>query len=155
MKKQDYTSTIVVNSTAKEAFKCISRVSGWWTENVAGNSENLNDIFTVNFGETFVDFKVIEVIPVKKMVWLVTDCNLHWLSDKKEWKGTKVIFEISSENSATEIKFTHLGLLPDIQCYNDCVKGWGQYVKDSLYKLITEGKGRPERKIPETANASH
>ena len=146
MKKQDYQATIVAKTSPEKAFKDITRVSRWWTENLEGNTEKPDDVFTVHFGETFVTFKTVEVVPAKKIVWLVTDCNLHWLKDKKEWNNTKLSFEISTENDATKISFTHIGLVSEVECYNDCVKGWDQYIKESLFKLVTEGKGLPERK---------
>ncbi len=146
MKNQDYNAVITVNKSLKDVFKNISNVSKWWTENLEGSSEKLNDIFTVHFGETFVNFKIIEVIPDKKIVWHVTDCDLLWLKDKKEWNDTKMSFELSTENNSTKMSFTHIGLVPKIECYNDCVKGWDQFIKGSLFKLITEGKGLPERK---------
>ena len=68
--------------------KKISKVNGWWAKNFTGKAEALNDKFSVHFGETFVDFHVSELIPDKKVVWKVTDCNLHWIN-KKEWKERK------------------------------------------------------------------
>jgi len=41
---------------------------------------------------------------------------------------------------------THIGLVPGIECYNDCEKGWDHYIRDCLFKLITTHKGIPERK---------
>lgn len=78
------------------------------------------------------------------MVWLVTDCNLQWLKNKKEWKGTQIEWEISTLDHSTRIDFTHVGLFPEIECYDDCRKGWNFYVTESLFKLITEGEGLPE-----------
>src|SRR6185369_10338431 len=124
MKKQDYNATLVVKNTPAEAFKQINRVSAWWTENVEGPSENLGDVFTVHFGETFVTFNIVEWVPNKKVVWLVTDCHLPWLKDIKEWKDTKVSFEISGEKDGTKINFTHIGLVPGVECYDGCEKGW-------------------------------
>jgi hypothetical protein len=43
MKKQDDTVSIRVNATAQEAFNNINSVSKWWTENLEGNSQKLND----------------------------------------------------------------------------------------------------------------
>ena len=152
MKKQDYNATILAATTPAEAFKAVTRVSAWWTENFDGSAENTGDVFTVHFGETFVTFKVVESVAPQKAVWLVTDCYLHWLKDKTEWNGTSISVEVSGTKDGTQISFTHIGLAPGIECYNDCVKGWDQYVKDSLLKLITEGKGRPERKTPAAAS---
>ncbi len=77
------------------------------------------------------------------MVWKVTDCLLPWLKDKTEWKGTKVIFEISEKGNSTEINFTHIGLVPEAECYGSCIKGGAEYIKGSLAKLLTGNKGLP------------
>lgn len=151
MKKQDYTATIVANINAKQAFQLVNNVAKWWTENTEGISAKLNDVFTVHFGETFVTFKVTDFIEDQKVTWLVTDCYLHWLADKKEWKGTSLSFELLGEGDSTQINFTHIGLMPEVECYDMCRKGWDQYIKDSLYRLMTEGKGRPEKKQLENA----
>ena len=107
-------------------------------------SESLNDKFTVDFGETFVDFQISKLVPNKKVGWLVTDCNLHWIENKKEWKGTEVVFEISSAKDKTKIDFTHIGLIPGAECYEECEAGWTEHITDSLVKFINEGKGMPQ-----------
>ena len=90
--------------------------------------------------------KLIEVVPNKKVVWLVLDNYFNFTKDQSEWIGTKVSFEITEKDGKTQIRFTHIGLVPEVECFNDCVKGWDQYIKDSLLKLITEGKGAPQIK---------
>ncbi|HVT86901.1 MAG TPA: hypothetical protein VHD35_16980 [Chitinophagaceae bacterium] len=144
MKKNNYHRTITVNASAEEAMKKISQVNGWWAKNFTGKAEKLNDTFSVHFGKTFVDFKISELIPGKKVVWKVTDCNLHWIKNKKEWNGTEVVFEISEKKNATQIDFTHIGLVPGVECYNDCEVGWTGHITNSLVKFINEGKGMPE-----------
>ncbi len=146
MNQKDYHCSITVNKSPGEAFDCINRVSDWWTGHFKGNSSRLNDAFTVTFGKTFVNFKLTEVVPDKKVIWLVTDCYLDWLKDKTEWLNTKAIFEIVPGKDSVKIEFTHAGLVPEAECYDTCVKGWDFYIKESLYKLITEGKGMPDRK---------
>ena len=147
MEKQDYQVSISVEASADKVFKCINNVKGWWSENLKGDSENQDGVFTIDFGgDIFVTHKLVEVVPNKKVVWLVTDCYLSWLKDKSEWTNTKVVFNISTEGNLTTIHFTHIGLVPQVECYNDCVKGWEQYIKGSLQKLITEGEGQPQKK---------
>jgi hypothetical protein len=154
MKRQDYTATILVKATTNNAFKNINHVASWWTENIEGSSERLNDVLTIHFGEeSFVTIKIVESVPDNKIVWTVTDCYLQWFADKKEWKGTQIVFEISAEGNSTRIQFTHVGLTPQVECYDNCVKGWDQYFKDSLTKLINEGKGLPQRKEMATAES--
>lgn len=147
MKKQDYNVSITVNATAQEAFKSINSVTKWWTEHLEGNSQKLNDEFTVRFGDVHVSTqKLVEVIPDKKVVWLVTKSKLNFVENKHEWTDTKIIFEISNKDNKTKVDFTHVGLVPVVQCYDGCSGAWGEYIKGSLFKLITEGKGTPELK---------
>jgi hypothetical protein len=144
MKRQDYNATITVNTTAKEAFGKIAQVGDWWAKEFTGKAEKPNDTFTIRFGDTFVDFKITEVIPDTKIVWYVADSFLPWLSNKTEWNNTEVVFEISSTNNQTKIDFTHVGLVPEIECYERCEKGWTRFVTVSLAKFLNEGKGLPE-----------
>lgn len=144
MKEQDYHTSIIVNATAHEVFDSITNVSKWWTENTTGSSQNLNDEFTVRFGDVHVSTqKLVEVIPGKKLVWDVTDCKLNFLKDKQEWINTKISFEILEKNGKTQINFRHIGLVPNIECYSNCTNAWSQYIRVSLYKLLTEGTGMP------------
>lgn len=144
MKPQDYNATISVNATPKEAFEKIAKVDKWWAKNFTGKANKLHDKFSVHFGETFVDFQVSELISDKKVVWKVTDCHLHWIKAKKEWNGTEVVFELSKKGKQTQIDFTHIGLVPGVECYHDCEVGWNGHFTGSLVKFMNEGKGTPQ-----------
>lgn len=144
MTGRDYSASVTANITAAEATERINRVADWWTASFTGASERVGDAFTVRFGETFVDFAVVEHVPGRRIVWRVTDCNLHFIGDKKEWKDTRVVFDISSNGPATTVTMTHAGLVPGIECYENCEKGWDFYVGESLQKLLTENQGIPD-----------
>ena len=146
MTQKDYTATISAKITAKEAIDRISRVTDWWTKGFTGASQKSGDTFTVRFGETFVDFRVSEVVPSKRIVWQVTDCNLHFIPNKKEWNDTRVVWEVSTEKGSTSVHMTHVGLVPEHQCYQNCEEGWNFFVRESLLKLLTENKGLPDGK---------
>lgn len=147
MPSMDYNRTIKANISPAQAFDKINRVSEWWTKGFTGSSVQTGDNFTVRWGETFVDFEISELVSDRKIVWTVTDCNLPWLTDKKEWNSTKVIWEISPEDgSGTRVRMTHLGLVPAVECYNVCENGWNFYVGESLLKLFTENQGLPDQR---------
>ena len=55
---------------------------------------------------------VVELVPDKRIAWLVADNYFSFTEDKTEWKGTKVLFEIMKKGGETEIQFTHEGLVP-------------------------------------------
>jgi hypothetical protein len=138
---RDYHAQILVNTSAKEAFKHIANVPAWWAKHFEGSARRLHDVFTVRFGETFVRFSISESVPDQKIVWKVEDCHLHWLKDKKEWNGTEIVWKVSSRDGSTAIDMTHVGLNPDVECFENCQQGWNHYIKVSLFKLITEGHG--------------
>lgn len=145
MSTPDFTTSFLVDQSPAEVFDAVNNVCGWWTENVEGSTQHLNDEFEVHF---FVDVhyskqKLIEVIPNEKVVWLVTDSRLNFLKDKSEWTGTKISFDITQQDGKTKLLFTHHGLVPGIECYKDCSPAWLHYIK-SLQQLVTIGKGQPE-----------
>ncbi len=127
MKNENDNCSISANITANEAFKNISKVTEWRSKNIDGKTEKLNDVFTYNSRDTWVTFKITDVVDNKKIVLHVTDCYLPQFKDKTEWKNTKVVFEISGNGNTTQINFTHTGLVPEVECYNAWVKGWTQY----------------------------
>jgi hypothetical protein len=143
-KKQDYRTAIVANVTPQEAFDKICRVSEWWGLNFEGKSQKLNDIFTVRFGNgDMYKIEILEIAPNKKVVWQVVDSNQTWHPDSTEWTGTKIVWEISSQKAATQIDMTHLGLVPQFECYDMCKQGWDFLLHQSLIRLLTENKGLP------------
>ena len=145
MNQQNYQSSIAADFTPGEAFEAINQVKEWWAKNIDGRTENLNDVFTVNFsGGTFVTFEITESVPGEKIAWHVTNCYLPWLNDKTEWNGTTVVFEISPLGDETQVTMTHIGLVPEVECFNGCEAGWNQYFKGSLFKLLTEHAGVPQ-----------
>ncbi len=87
--------------------------------------------------------KLIKVIPDQKVVWLVLDNYFKFTQNKSEWKDTKIIFDISANDNKTEVRFTHLGLVPEYECFEICRDAWTNYIQNSLRSLITTGKGQP------------
>ncbi len=139
----DFTTTFFVNQTPAEVFNAINNVRGWWQGEIEGSTDKLDDEFTYRMRDFhFSKQRLIEVVPDKKVVWLVTDSNLNFLKNKSEWTGTKISFEISEINNKTQLRFTHLELVPDIECYGSCSNGWNKLIQESLLSLITTGKGK-------------
>ncbi|HET6991577.1 MAG TPA: SRPBCC domain-containing protein, partial [Bacteroidia bacterium] len=143
MGKKNFHKAFKVKASAQEVVKRISEVNLWWAKDFRGKAKKVKDRFSVHFGSTYVKFQVSELIPDEKVVWKVTDCNLHWIHDKKEWRGTDVVFEISEGKSSTKVDFTHAGLFPGMECYKDCKAGWTEHLKIGLADLIDKGKGAP------------
>jgi hypothetical protein len=143
MQNQNFTTTILVDQTPEEVFNAINNVPEWWTgePGVEGCTDKLGDEFTYRYKDLhYSKQKVTELIPAKKVVWLITDSKLNFIKDKSEWTGTKISFEISEKNNKTQIRFTHVGLVPGIECYGDCSNAWSSYINSSLRNFITKDK---------------
>jgi len=144
MNNQDFTTSFLVDQSPKDVFDAINNVRGWWTEGVAGNTEKLNDEFSVQFWDVHYTMqKLIEVVPYTRVAWLITDSKLTFIADETEWTGTKIVFDILKKGEQTEVRFTHIGLVPQGECYKDCSNAWNGYINTSLKNLITTGKGNP------------
>ena len=143
MKIQNYQASITAPVSPREAFEKINRLPAWWGKDFTGRTEKLDDVFTIRFGETWVTFKVVDSILDEKMEWEIIDCHLPWLADQTEWKNTNLIWKLSAKAEATQIDFTHVGLIPEVECYDVCVNGWDFYIKESLFKLLSGGQGLP------------
>ncbi len=144
MAAQDFTTTIVVAQTPERAFNAINNVRGWWSQEIDGNTSKLNDEFTYHYKDVHIcRMKLIEVIPNQKVVWLVMENYFNFTKDKSEWKGTKISFEITEMDGKTEVRFIHIGLVPEYECFDICQNAWSKYIGQSLRDLITTGKGQP------------
>ncbi|MEO6630513.1 MAG: SRPBCC domain-containing protein [Mucilaginibacter sp.] len=154
MTTQDFTTTLVVDQTPKQAFNAIINTRGWWSEEIEGNTEMLNDVFDYHFEDIHTcKIKLIEVIPNKKVVWLVMENYFKFTQDVTEWTGTTISFEISEKEGKTQVVLTHHGLVPEYECYDICRDSWSNYVQGSLASLIRTGKGQPNSAgNPKTAN---
>jgi hypothetical protein len=144
---QDYTTTFSVDQTPKQAFDAINNVRGWWSGEIEGNTNKLGDEFSYRYKDIhYSKQKLVEVISDKKVVWLIVEATLSFAQDKTEWNGTKVVFEIANKGGKTEVRFTHQGLVPQFECFQNCSTAWSFYVNGSLRNLITTGKGGPNEK---------
>lgn len=138
----NFTTTFFVNETPKQVFEAVNNVRGWWQGEIEGKTDKLNEVFTYRMKEFhFSKQKVVELVPFEKVVWLVTESNLSFTKDKSEWTGSTIIFEICEINNKTQLRFSHVGLWPKIECYGSCSNAWTKLIQESLFSLITTGKG--------------
>ena len=146
-KNQDLRITFSVDQTPEEVFEAITNVRGWWSGELEGPTDQLGGEFTYRYQQLhYSKQKVTELVPGKRVVWLVLDSYLDFIEDKREWNGTSVTFDIARKGDKTEVRFTHAGLVPAHECYGACSSAWSSYIRGSLRSLIATGKGQPNPK---------
>jgi hypothetical protein len=144
MNDQSFSTILRIDQSPQEAFAAINHVRGWWSEEIEGSTDQLGAEFQYHYQDVHrCTMKITELVPDKKVVWHVVDNYFSFTKDKSEWKDTDILFEISKKGAQTEIHFTHLGLVPEYECFNACQEGWSTYINGSLRDLITTGKGQP------------
>ena len=138
-KTANYAVAIEIAKSPNDVFNHIIKdVSKFWPEEFEGESTKLNDEFVFRSGDThYSKNKVVEFVPNKKVVWLVTESIRK--TDGFEWTGTKMIFELTPKADNTLLKFTYDGLILENE-YDRLVQICDLVIKEKLYNLITNNK---------------
>ena len=85
MTTPDFTATLVVDQTPKQVFDAINNVRGWWSEEIEGGTNKLNDEFKYHYEDVHrCKMKIIELVPNEKVVWHVLDNYFKFTKDKNE-----------------------------------------------------------------------
>lgn len=143
---EDYSATLVVDNTPEEVFAAITNVRGWWSETIEGKTDQLGEFRHSHKDMHRCTIRVTELVPGRKVAWHVVDNFFSFVEDKTEWTGTDIVFDIARKGDKTELRFTHVGLVPAYECYDVCSDAWGAHINGSLRDLITKGKGQPNPK---------
>jgi hypothetical protein len=141
IQSKKYIVAIEVAKSANDVFNHVTNnVSKWWPEEFEGESIKLNDEFVFRSGDThYSKNKVVELVPNKKVVWLVTESIRK--TDNFDWTGTKFIFEITPKGDRTLLKFTYDGFILENE-YDRLVQVCDLVIKEMLYNFITYGKAK-------------
>jgi len=136
MKTQKYTVAIEVAKPPKDVFDhLINDVPKYWPEEMDGKTTGLNDEFIFRTGDShYSKNKVVEFVPDKKLVWLVTESIRK--TDGFDWTGSKMIFELTHHGGGTRLTFTYDGVTLEDES-DRLVQICDMVIKENLYNLLT------------------
>ncbi|WP_119079916.1 SRPBCC family protein [Chitinophaga alhagiae] len=141
MNTANFSTSFLVDQTPQEVFNAINNVRGWWSGEIEGDTAAAGGEFTYRVpGAHYSRQKITAFIPGQKVAWHVLDAELAFVQDKREWKGTDIIFEMAEKGHQTEVRFTHIGLVPAFECYDSCSNAWGMLVNGNLRNFIVTGE---------------
>ena len=141
---ENLTWTFEVDQSPERAYEAINDVRSWWSGTITGPTDEVGAEFSYWVpGVHYTKFRVTELVPGRKVSWLALEAWLAFTEDKAEWTGTVVTFEITEIDGRTQVRFTHDGISPEVECYDVCWIAWGGYITNSLRSLIVSGQGQP------------
>ena len=99
MENKDFTTTILVDKTPEKAFKAIKNFRAWWSKDIEGETDKLNEVFFYHYKDVHLcKIKLIEIIPNEKIIYQIIDNQFNFTKDKNEWINTQLVFEISTKH---------------------------------------------------------
>lgn len=140
-----YATSFTVEQSPEQVFAAVLDVGAWWSGQIEGRADEVGAEFSYRHPPQHYSLqRVVELVPGSRVVWRVTDSNLSFVPEPGEWTGTEIVFDIVGSAGGTELRFTHVGLVSDVECFGACSTAWLHYVNGSLRSLITTGRALPE-----------
>jgi uncharacterized protein YndB with AHSA1/START domain len=137
--ENDYRSTIGLAAPAGRVIDALTTVDGlaaWWTA-VEGDEQVGGELRFI-FGPSAVAVMRVDSVDASTGVhWTCLGCHVE------DWVGTQVHFDLTSlSDDQTELRFRHVGLTPQLECFSDCKSGWDHFIS-SLQTYVETGVGNP------------
>jgi uncharacterized protein YndB with AHSA1/START domain len=140
----DYARRFRFSAPRERVFDAIATVEGvqsWWTPHTSGSSERGGELELVFEG---VDDQVMRVERSVRPSLVEWTCLAH--TGHPEWEETRVRFALAEwAPGECELDFRHVGLVPELRCYDACERGWDFFLGTSLAGLVERGEGSPYR----------
>jgi uncharacterized protein YndB with AHSA1/START domain/ketosteroid isomerase-like protein len=122
-----------------DALTTLEGLAGWWASTARG-SGSVGGQFELGFAglDEKITMRVDAALISGSVAWT---CLGH--TGLPDWDGTKIIFTLADhDGDTTELSFRHVGLVPALECYDQCRAGWEQFLS-SLRSYAEQGQGSP------------
>jgi hypothetical protein len=140
----DLSLSWTVARSPREVYDAVWDVHGWWGADIVGTASAVGDVFEFEVpGTHWTRIEVTRLEPDALVEWRVLENRMTFVRDQTEWVGSTIRFAIAPEGGGTRLDFTHVGLTPAWECYENCSVGWDWYAAHSLPQLVVTGTGTP------------
>lgn len=144
-----YSCRVVIEGPVAAVYDALTTetgLQGWWTK-TCEVGKRVGAQSTFRFGRTHNVMRIERLDPEREVCWHCVEQFHHapgQLSRPDEWKGTTVVFRLTSQTPGrTLLDFEHQGLNPQLECYALCRQGWDHFLKKSLKEYVETGRGGP------------
>jgi uncharacterized protein YndB with AHSA1/START domain len=129
----DVRHSITIDAAPERILPLISTAAGlaeWWAADVREDRSTGNVELGFFNRATVYGLAPVRNAAQREVAWL---CN-----SGKEWKGTKLVFQLTPSSKATVVRFTHAGWQVDTDYFVSCNTTWGELM--FRLKAAAEGK---------------
>lgn len=131
----DLHHAIEINVSAEKVYEAITTQKGlrsWWTRDSV-TEPRVGSIAEFGFNDRAALFRmrIDELTPPKRIVW-------YCLGDDEEWKGTRLIWDISPKEEGTTLHLLHAYWRSPSSWFATCNTTWGAL----MYRLKAYLEGR-------------
>lgn len=138
----DILHRVGIRGSADDTFRALATPEGiaaWWTTSTTGGSAVGSSIKTVFFADGrelgSFDLEILELHPGRRVAWRV-------VGGPAEWIGTKIGFDLHTEDDYTIVLFRHEGWKEPVEFMYHCSTKWAVFLM-SLKSLVETGQGQP------------
>lgn len=138
---------LLLSSPPPKVYKALTTqygIQSWWTKSCEVGTA-VGEQITIRFGHTFKVMRIEALSLDTEVRWNVIDAHLvvPGLIRTTEWIGSTIAFQLMPQpNGITRLHLEHIGLTPEVECYEICSQGWRQFL-GSLKSYVETGKGFP------------
>jgi hypothetical protein len=123
-------------NTPNAAYRALTtEFDKWWTASSKPVTQ-VGDKITFSFDTTYWKMCVTKLVPDEYVEFECIEAHHRHEglpeSILKEWEGTKLIWKIQQQENKTKVSFVHEGLMPSLDCYDICERGWDHYFVNGL-----------------------
>jgi len=142
-----YQADISIGAPVAKVYEALTTqrgIRGWWTASSEVGTA-VGEQITIRFGTTFKVMRIEELHQDAKVRWKVIEAHLDvpGLTRADEWVGTEIVFQLERESdAATRLRIEHIGLTPEVACFELCSQGWSRFLA-SFRSYVETGSGAP------------
>jgi len=140
-----YQRDLVIDAEASAVYAAIATPDGlraWWTPDCTADA-HAGGAAHFRFGDTWKDVAIEQLDTNRGVRWFVTSSHIAMLAKNDEWTGTEIAFRLTPTiDGKTRLDFEHVGLVPTLECYDRCNRGWNHFLA-SLRQYAETGSGTP------------
>lgn len=139
-KTSHFAAEVVIDASPDAVFDALTTrhgISGWWGpvkgDPTAGGEFTFRPMINIE-----KLFRVDSAERASTVQWTVLECEFL-----PEWPGTTIHYDLSpAADGGTRIEFKHVGLTPQLECWDLCDSGWQRSLA-SLVAYLETGQGTP------------